>query len=155
MRFSKSKHAGEQDFELNIASIIDCFTVLITYLLVSASFISLGVLDVSVLTQRPDGDTSSEPPISLSLRIFGNNEVVMKVDGRHADESAMRVPASADGNIDTGELEKRLVAVKNEFPELDQATVRASGATQYAGLVQVVESTKKLIPSVSLGERAD
>ena len=48
MRRGKRKHAGETDFELNLASIIDCFTVLITYLLVSASFISLGILDVSV-----------------------------------------------------------------------------------------------------------
>ena len=45
-RFRKRAHAeGEQDFELNITSIIDCFTVLIAFILTSASFISIGIID--------------------------------------------------------------------------------------------------------------
>jgi biopolymer transport protein ExbD len=154
MRFSKSKHAGEQDFELNLASIIDCFTVLITYLLVSASFISLGVLDVNVLTQRPDGDTTSEPPMSLSLRIDGNHEVAMRLEGGGHNEQTIRVPAK-DGALDAPGLEQRLADLKREMPELDTATVRAGGGVEYFELVSVVESTKKLIPAVSLGERTE
>ena len=40
--------SGGQDFELNLASLIDCFTVLITFLLASASFLSVGILDAGV-----------------------------------------------------------------------------------------------------------
>mgnify|MGYP003351965824 CR=1 FL=1 len=39
---------GGQDFELNLASIIDCLTVIIAFLLLSSSFVSYGTLDTAV-----------------------------------------------------------------------------------------------------------
>ena len=62
---------SNQDFDLNLAPIIDCFTVLITYLLVSASFISLNSLDVGIAAT---GDTAaaanpSTPPLALTAEL--------------------------------------------------------------------------------------
>ena len=37
-----------KDFDLNLAPIIDCMTVLITFMLASASFLSIGILDAGV-----------------------------------------------------------------------------------------------------------
>ena len=36
------------DFELNLAPIIDCFTVLIAFILISASFASINILDAGI-----------------------------------------------------------------------------------------------------------
>jgi len=39
--------SNSQDVDINITPIIDCFTVLITFLLASASFLSIGCFEVS------------------------------------------------------------------------------------------------------------
>jgi biopolymer transport protein ExbD len=39
---------NSQDADINLAPIIDCFTVLIAFMLVSASFLSIGVLDAGI-----------------------------------------------------------------------------------------------------------
>src|SRR4051812_10232604 len=80
-----SKEAGgsNQDFDLNIAPIIDCFTVLITYLLVSASFISLNVLDIGVAAsgEAPAETVPAEPPVMFSLEISAAKLITLKVSG--------------------------------------------------------------------------
>jgi len=152
MRYSKGSHAGEQDFELNIASIIDCFTVLITYLLVSASFISIGVLDVSALTQRPAGDTSPPPDLTLSISLKLNHDVAIQVEG--TQDAVVQIPAK-DGQVDTASITEQLASSKVKYPDLKDAVLVSAADAEYDDLVRVVESTKKEIPNVMFGDRSD
>src|ERR1700722_17864850 len=100
MRYSKGSHAGEMDFELNLASIIDCFTVLITYLLVSASFITLGVLDVTVAVPAMAQETAKndEPPkLIVSIELGADQLLEIRTTG--VETKNYRVPAK-DGAWD-------------------------------------------------------
>src|SRR6185295_7831760 len=90
----------EQDFELNIASVIDCFTVLITYLLVSASFISISALDIDV-AGAGDAPQSEPPPISIAVQLESNRSLVIKVTGAERDQWQVE---SKDGTWDTDSL---------------------------------------------------
>ena len=80
-----SDNNSNQDFEINLAPIIDCFTVLITYLLVSASFLSLAVFDVEVAINQPTLKTENAPltppPISLALLLRESHGFDLKVIG--------------------------------------------------------------------------
>jgi biopolymer transport protein ExbD len=152
MRYSKGSHAGEQDFELNIASIIDCFTVLITYLLVSASFISIGVLDVSALTQRPASDTTPPPAVTLSIALKLNHDVTIQVEG--TQDPVLQIPAK-DGKVDTASISEQLASSKVKYPDLNDAVLVSAADAEYDDLVRVVESTKKEIPNVMFGDRSD
>src|SRR6187551_2381865 len=84
-RGSREKREGEQDFELNIASVIDCFTVLITYLLVSASFISISALDID-LTGVGDAPRSEPPPVSIAVELDSKHSLHVKITGKEKDE---------------------------------------------------------------------
>jgi biopolymer transport protein ExbD len=152
MRYSKAKHSGEQDFELNIASIIDCFTVLITYMLVSASFISLGVLDVNDLTQRAVGDTTPEPKISLTMKVSKQHNLTLQLNG--ASESVVTIP-SKDGLVDRDAVLTRLEQIKQKWPDLDAAVLSSASDIEYDEIVKLVDSSKKFVPNITLGERAD
>ncbi len=56
----------EQDFELNLASIIDCFVVLIAFILVSTSFFSIGIIDAEVAGASTTSESTSEiTPITI------------------------------------------------------------------------------------------
>lgn len=152
MRYSNGNHAAEQDFELNIASIIDCFTVLITYLLVSASFISIGVLDVGALTQRPAGDVTPPPSVTLSISLKLNHDVTIQIDGTR--DPVVQIPAK-DGKVDTQAISEQLASSKVKYPDLKDAVLISAADVEYDDVVRVVESTKKEIPNVLFGDRSD
>lgn len=155
MRFKRLTHAGSEDIELNLASIIDCFTVLITYLLVSASFIAMGAFDVNVLTPRPAGETSKEPQLNLSLTLLATHELQIKLENPgHQDEIEVKIPPTEKG-LDKDVMLNQLVEIKKKWPDVENAVLSSSGSIEYSELVRVIEATKKLIPAVSLGERVD
>jgi biopolymer transport protein ExbD len=156
MRYSKATHSGEQDFELNIASIIDCFTVLITYMLVSASFISLGVLDVTDLTPRASGDVTPDPEVSLILEVNRAHDVMLKLSAgqSHSMANAVTVPAK-DGEVDREAMSVQLDQIKQKYPALEAAVLKSGSQVEYDQIVKVIDSSKKFIPNITLGERMD
>src|ERR1700722_16150519 len=96
MSMNKKKREIEIDFELNIASVIDCFTVLIVYLLLSASFITLGVLDVQVAAATNDGqetipDTAAAVKLTMTIGVQGNNDIKIKTEG--TDSKTYNIPS--------------------------------------------------------------
>jgi biopolymer transport protein ExbD len=69
------------DVELNITPIIDCFTVLITFLLASASFISIGFFDAYTPGNAAD-PSQTEPDTEAVIKIKANQMAEFKVKGK-------------------------------------------------------------------------
>lgn len=143
---------GSQDFELNLAPIIDCFTVLITYLLVSASFISLGILDVGVSAVKDGGDgpVSAEVPMNVVLQMEAHGKMQIKATGgAPAVNISVTVPANGEKgnwNMMSAELRK----LKERLPQLKEISVYAASDVQYQELVKAIEKIKGEIPKVYL-----
>jgi biopolymer transport protein ExbD len=156
MRYSKATHSADQDFELNIASIIDCFTVLITYMLISASFISLGVLDVTDLTPRASGDSTPNPEVSLVMEVTRDHNVMLQLSAgqSHSMAGAITVPAK-DGEVDREAMSVQLDQIKQKYPMLEAAVLKSGSQVEYDQIVKVIDSSKKFIPNITLGERID
>lgn len=60
---------GSQDFDINLAPIIDCFTVLITFMLVSASFLAIGIFDAGVEAAGTSAANTKPPAVHLELSL--------------------------------------------------------------------------------------
>ena len=141
-----------QDFEINLAPIIDCFTVLITYMLVSASFITLDMLDVSVATtsDAPAESQPQEPPMLLSIELTQKFDLNVKMSGKKVDTTVI---ATTDGKtFNTQTLVKALQRIKKKWPNIVDVSVRAEPGVQYKHLVKLIENIKLEIPKVTLGE---
>lgn len=70
-----------QEVELNITPIIDCFTVLITFLLISASFLSIGFFEAYTPGNASE-PSQSEPDTEAIIRIKSNQVAEFKVKGK-------------------------------------------------------------------------
>jgi biopolymer transport protein ExbD len=148
---SRKRGDAPQDIELNIASIIDCFVVLITYLLISASFISLGVLDVSVATPVPPTNSSAAGASdSLTIELAKDKGVQVSISGKSSAQFS--IPPK-DGSLDFERLQQQLAEVKQKWPDLQSALVTADNTAEYKELVKVIETARSAVPSVSLGEK--
>ncbi len=147
--FSGSGNKGGQDFELNLASIIDCFTVLITYLLVSASFITLGTLDISVATPSNDESVQAVPPaVSVSIHLDDGEALRIELSGQ--EQRMIAIPSREAGRRDLASLQGQLEQLKGRYPELDGAMVTATDSVKYRELVQVVEKTRTVLSKIAL-----
>jgi biopolymer transport protein ExbD len=150
-KFGKGSEKGEMDFELNIASIIDCFTVLITYLLVSASFISLGVLDVTVAVpaMAQESAPNNEPPkLTVNIELATGEQLVVRTTG--AETKDYPIPAR-NGAWDFEAMTGYLKELKGRYPAFDSAMVSADDRIEYKDVVKTVQAARETLPNVALG----
>lgn len=129
---------SSQDFELNLAPIIDCFTVLITFLLATASFLSIGFLEAGAAAQRAGSGANQEPRAILHVRLIGQGEALeFDLSGKRA-----RFPVT--------ELEARAKEWKAAHPQLETATLEADDAVEYKSVVDTLERLRSAIPVIQL-----
>ena len=144
-----------QDFDLNIAPIIDCFTVLIAYLLISASFVSIGFFDVGVSTTT-EVAAPSQPPVpqefmSVALKGGeGGRGLEIKLSG--PENAVLKLPPKTGGARDIEGLKAELAKVRARWPTLSEASVNGDAQVEYQEMVQVVEALKKELTKVYVGD---
>jgi biopolymer transport protein ExbD len=145
-KFAASENTMEQDAPVNIASIIDCFTVLITYILAAASFMSLGALEVGVATNSGADSAlvSTAPIVSLHLHLTQDNQLQVKsVVGEQTDSST----------VSFENLLAKVTDFKTQHPTMKAITISAEDSIPYANLVKVVANVRSLnVPVVFAGK---
>lgn len=141
---------AEQDFEINIASIIDCFTVLITYLLVSTAFISIGMIDVNMATPGPSAVVDKNPDLNLRIDLGSKRLLTLILSG---EKSSTLELSAKNGSWDFTGLESALKPIKDKFSQLTIAQLSAAPSTEYTDIVRAVETIRKVMPVVYFAER--
>ncbi len=140
-----------QEVELNITSIIDCFTVLITFLLASASFLSIGVFEANSAAPKAASSTQDVPTPPVEIMIVLRNEHLIQVELTGSIKKKQVIQAQAGGYGFT-ELAEELKQLKQRFPGLSSAVVSAEDDVSYESLVMSMERIRKQFPEISFGE---
>jgi biopolymer transport protein ExbD len=142
-----------QDFDLNLAPIIDCFTVLITYMLVSAAFISFHMIEVTAVATAESSEETPPPtelPMALTVELKPGQVFDIHVSGKETAEYTIRALGELDW--DFPKLASQLEQIKTRWPTIKEVSVKADNGTRYKQIVRVVEKLKKSIPKVLVGE---
>src|SRR4051794_30235096 len=107
---------GGQEFDLNLAPIIDCFTVLITFMLVSASFLSIGILDAGVAAPSSAAANPNDKPPALLVQVNIDRDQIMelKVSGKLTRTVKL---SAVEGKPDYGSLNRELASLKTKYPD--------------------------------------
>ncbi len=145
-----------QDVELNLAPIIDCFTVLITYLLITASFINLSAMDVGVSssgTGAPTETPPGPPPMVMTLNMTEAGRMIMNVSGGtlSTDVVVTIEPVTAANGSTTwnlNELTGRLQQVGKKWAQIKDVSVSAEPNVKYKDIVTVINETQRSLPKV-------
>jgi len=142
---SPSSSDGGQDFELNLASIIDCLTVIIAFLLLSSSFVSYGTLDTAVAA--PQGQTTStsaegQPQaLTLSVTLRDSERVDLDVSGARTEKR----------QIARGSLKVELESMKAKYPGLGGIVLTAASRVEYRDVIRGMDEARQVFPAVALG----
>jgi biopolymer transport protein ExbD len=145
---------------LEITAFINLIVVLVPFLLSTAVFSRLAVIDISL----PAKNTAVEQLKVDNLQL----EVVLRPDaleiGDRIGGLIQRIPNTATG-YDTAALSTLIQQIKGKFPDKVDASVLAEPNTPYDALVQVMDSVRvnvtlkggatlqtELFPNISIGD---
>jgi biopolymer transport protein ExbD len=150
------KHAAH----LEITAFINLIVVLVPFLLSTAVFSRLAVIDLTLPAQT-----------SGAMQVKADNlqlEVVLRADaievGDRVGGLIQRIPRGADG-AELRELAALMLQLKARFPDKSEATLLAEPATPYDRMVQTMDAMRaapppkgqlvagtELFPNISIGD---
>lgn len=143
-RRKASSDVGPEAPELNIMPFIDIFSMLNTFLLVSAAFLGLGILEVQIPFLSNSSEVKDDPVRMYSIRV-DLSDVDVKVTSlwTAAPEDKQEKTFKYEGTgID--DLHKEMIALRTKVPEQDKVTVYADDTVKYSQLTQVLDAIKTL-----------
>lgn len=146
---------------LEITAFINLIVVLVPFLLSTAVFTRLSVIDLALPAQAND---KIEKLTANNLQL----EIVVRPDALEVGDRIggliERIPASATGP-DVHALQTLVQQIKTKFPDKTEATVLAEPNTSYDTLVQVMDAVRaghlaqgdkvvkaELFPNISIGD---
>lgn len=140
-------NSNSQDVDLNITPIIDCFTVLITFLLASASFISIGFFEAYTPGKAADA-AQAEPDTELVVKINSRNQAVFTFKGkRHSTQSFNLADEGSKKQLDVFVKSLSAPGLK-----LNQILVSADDSVNYLNLAKLMDSLNQSQIPLVVGE---
>jgi biopolymer transport protein ExbD len=155
----KLQRHNRKPAELLLVPMIDIFTVLVTFLLMTAVFSRTVILQLNLPASQTE---FKEPPPGLQIEIMVRKDLLQVADRNSGPLATM--PNKPDG-YDYDGLTEYLKRVKAKFPEKTDATILLEHDTPYDILVQVMDHTRvfevsqgintvqaELFPDISIGD---
>jgi biopolymer transport protein ExbD len=145
--------------QLQLVSMIDIFTVLVTFLLMTAVFSRTVILELKLPPANAD---FTPPPPGLQLEVVVRKDLLM-VDDRNSGPLATF--PNTEGNYDFDALSEYLQRVKSKYPDKTDATILLEPETPYDIVIQVMDRMRvlevnaglsveqfELFPDISIGD---
>lgn len=146
--------------ELDITTFLNLMVILIPFLLISAVFSRVAILELSVPTDA-GGGASSKPDFNI--------EVIVRRAGMELANGSQVVATipKKDGQYDIERLTEMLMRLKADYPEKEEATVLMEPDIEYNYLILAMDTVREaeiqaeesdevqrlvLFPSISIGD---
>ena len=131
---------------LLLVPMIDIFTVLVTFLLMTAVFARITILDLDL----PSADIGK--PVEPEFRL----EVVVRKDGLELTNGTTHIATipNIEGAYDLKTLSELAVSLKRDYPKTDSASVLLEPDVEYDILVQVMDAIRTVDASSVAGAEA-
>ncbi len=139
---------SNQDVDLNLAPIIDSFVVLISFMLVSAAFISIGLLDAGISAGGVTSAKTEPPPVTITVFLEQDLSMRLQVTGKEKVDT--RFP-SKQGAWDFDALTTQLDGLKRRWATVQALTLQANDRVEYKNVIQALDKIRPIHPAVLLG----
>jgi biopolymer transport protein ExbD len=142
----KRAHAGE----LLLTSMIDMFTILIVFLLMTAEFVQLSIVDLSLpsVSRGEGGKVQQPPPETLVLVVLA-----IKEDGFQLKSPGFVFDPIAKDNekYNYTTLDTQLKQIKEKYPTAEDLIVSPEAKVKYDIIIKVMDHSREVgFPNVSL-----
>jgi biopolymer transport protein ExbD len=134
MRHNKARRVRKPS-ELLLVPMIDIFTVLVTFLLMTAVFSRITIMELE-LPSADGGPATAEPEFRL--------EVILRSEGFELTNGTAVIATvpKAGGEYDLAALSKLAQSLKLEHPDVDDASILLEPRIEYDDLIQVMDAIR-------------
>lgn len=159
MKLRRSK-ALQETVELNITAFLNLMVILVPFLLITAVFSRMTVLELNL--PALDAASSADEKVKLELQMLIYPEAL---EVRDANLGRIRHFAIAENRIDWPSVRDVLVEVKRRFPEETNIALLLDSRVPYKRLIEVMDHVRsaeivnvgtleevELFPSIAIGE---
>lgn len=159
-RIVRRKHPA---VELNITAFMNLMVVLVPFLLMTAVFSHITILDLNL---PPPGDSNAKEPKDppLEIRVTIRKEALVVSDNKGG---LIKKIDKKDGKYNYSVLKDTLKQVKARLPDKTDITILSEQDTPYDDLIQVMDNSRsyrafyqgsvvqaELFPDISIGDAA-
>ena len=158
-QYRKLERHSRKPAELLLVPMIDIFTVLVTFLLMTAVFSRTVILQLNLPAPQTE---FKDPPPGLQLEVMVRKDLLQVADRNTGPLATF--PNTASG-YDYDNLTEYLKRVKAKFPDKTDASILLEQDTPYDTLVQVMDRVRvfeagqgintvqaELFPDISIGD---
>ncbi len=158
---SRRRRKQHETAELNITAFMNLMVILVPFLLITAVFSRLAILELNLPTSQVEEQEPTEPEFMLEITV---RDATIEVGDRN---QGMLTNIASDGDeYDLKRLSEYLVSVKEKFPTKTDATLLLEQDIAYEVLVQVMDTVRvvekiddeeqvlkaELFPEISIGD---
>lgn len=157
----RSRRRFKETPELNITSFLNLMVVLVPFLLISAVFSRVTIIELNVPTAASVAGTVNKREFSIEVIVRE-----AKLEFSNGSRIVATIPKK-DGEYDLKKLRQMLVSVKADNPQKVDATVLMEPDVEYDYLIQIMDTvrgakiweqgsaeikSKPLFPDISIGD---
>lgn len=164
---SKGKR-GEQAEELDLVPIMNLVTILIPFLLMASSFVSLAVIDSTLpaIGAPQESSDDQEETLSLSIAVTDEgftvmgNDTALKSKDEEGEDPGPNVPCKQLGcptpeAYDTKELTRLLGELKDRWPDEENVILVPESDVEYEVLILTMDAARNDPTNTSGGKARD
>jgi biopolymer transport protein ExbD len=156
---AKKQRKQHEPPELDITTFLNLMVVLIPFLLISAVFSRITIMELSV----PIGSGGAAGKPNFTIEVIIRNLGLEIADG----SSVVAAIPKKDAHYDMKKLSEILIRLKEQYPEKGEATVLMEPKIEYDYLIQVMDAVRSaeirtpgsgatqnmvLFPNISIGD---
>ena len=150
LRRTIGKERRIEDFDVNITPVMNVFIILIPFLLLSASFVKIAIIDFSL----PSAEQSSSNVVNANdLKELTVLVVSIDTKGFQVKTSEKKLPfvKKISGKFDYKALVDRLKSVKKKYPKLEDVIISPDARIKYDTIIKVMDTCRKVgFPNFSI-----
>lgn len=160
MIVSRHRERREEAAELNITVFMNLMVILVPFLLITAVFSRMAVLELYLPGASDGAAAADEPVFQLEITV---REDAIEVGDRNL--GAFGVYPNEDGHYDLDALAAKLAEIKADYPTKTDASILLEPDIAYDTLVQVMDRVRvsesvedgkvvrrELFPDISIGD---
>jgi biopolymer transport protein ExbD len=144
---TRRRRGARENPDLDITTFLNLMVVLVPFLLITAVFSRVTIMELSVPTAA-GGAAILNPNYTI--------EVVVRKTGLELSNGASVVaalPKQDDGEYDLNKLTEMLIRLKKDYPLKDDATILMEPDIEYDSLIQIMDRIREtLVPDETTGE---
>ncbi len=136
-----------EDSDLNITPVMNMFLILVPFLLLTAVFVRIAVLDLSLPSLKKDGSRQQRPESAVLILLS------VREDGFQLRAPNMKIPLirKKGDNFDYDTLVKRLRELDQKFIGTDDIIVSPASSIKYEVIVKVMDRCRENgFPNISI-----